>query len=136
MLEQIYKSPNLIIEYDPENKMIITTWIVKDLNFTTEDFKRELMHYLDAVQGREVHSFLIDTREYNFPLTPEISQWIIENITPKLEQAGVKKFAYVLPKEFVSRIGVELLIDEAQKESKIIRRFFEDYDQAKQWLIK
>ncbi len=132
----LYKSDYLTIEYYPEDKIMTTVWNVDSLDFTLDDFYKEIVHYIDSLQGKEVKGFLIDTRNYDFPMTDDVNTWLSENITPAMIKAGVEKTAYVMPKEFVSRLGIELLIDKVNAKGGIVRKVFEDFDQAFEWLKK
>ncbi len=130
-----YQSPFLKIEYQPENKLLITTWNVQDINFSDDDYKNEVLNYVRAVERYDVKAIIVDTRNYRFPLTPSLNQWTVENITPKLAANGVKRMAYVMPTDVLSKLGVELLASTAQTKGTIIRQMFDDYEQAYNWAI-
>jgi len=132
----LYKSDYLTIEYYPEDKIIISVWGVSSLDFTIDDFYKEAIQYSKAVEGKEVRGILIDTRKFNFPMTEEVNHWVAENITPSFIKSGVKKVAYIMPEDFISRLGVELLVDKVNEKGEIVRRFFADFEEGLEWLKK
>ncbi len=137
MEQRIYSSQFLTIDYDPDHKLIITHWIADDPDFTEDDFKKEIKEYVKAVGNHDTKALIIDTTKFKFPITPELDQWAVNYATPKLIEYGVKRVAYILPTDQLSKLSVELLINEAQikSESKVIRAYFDNYEQGYNWVI-
>lgn len=84
-----------------------------------------------------VKFLLHNARDFVYPFTQELNEWIKEHITKDiLEKVGVKRVAYIFPQDYLTKIGLELLVDKVQAESPVIvRRFFSDREEAINWLL-
>ncbi|TAF32746.1 MAG: hypothetical protein EAZ57_07395 [Cytophagales bacterium] len=110
-------------------------WIFGACAMSEEAFKQIMYVWRDLMQENQVKYSLTDTLHFNFPLTPEIQNWIVENITePLFKNFSFRKHAFVTPIEFVSSLGIEQLTDENNSKG-INEAYFSDIDSARKWLL-
>ena len=86
-----------VLSYDDARDILELRWLSETEAMTDDDF----MHWLErfaaaAVQHRALF-ILIDTRAFKHQAGTHVWPWRDEHIIPRYNQAGVKKFAFLLP---------------------------------------
>ncbi len=116
--------------------VIEVKWKKTILDMLSEEYQRVLIEAYNHLFGLAPTALLQNTKDAVFPLTPEFQEWITENITKKIfKKVGLKKIAYLIPSDLLTKLGIEMLVNKAQKKSgEIPRRFFDNRDDALAWL--
>ena len=126
------------ILYDEVNKLAEYVWKAAILDLSEEDYKNILLDAYDLLF--EFHPILLiqNMQDAIYPVTEAFQDWLAKNISKdRFEKSGVKKVAYVMPKDIISKIGLELLIERARSElPTIVRLYFDNLDEAKNWILK
>ena len=106
------------------------------LYMSEHQFRELLLKWKASVFEMKPRLILVDNREFNFPISPDLQLWMVENIsTPVLEMPGVEKFCFVVPEELISKLSITQLTDEAnEKTDKNEIRYFGSLEEAKLWL--
>lgn len=101
-----------------------------------EQFKTLLFKWKTSVFNTQPRLILVDNRALQFPVSPDLQLWTVENIsTPVLEMPVVEKFCFVMPEEFISNLSIAQLTGEANiKTGKNKIRYFSNLEEAKAWL--
>lgn len=76
-----------------------------------------------------------------YPINPDEQVWMAHTLNPGWIEAGVKKYAHVVPEEFISNLSIDLMFEEfflMELENQFEIRHFADEDQqkAKDWLFE
>ena len=128
-----YQSQYHVIQYDPDNKVLLSHWTVKD-DIDQQTYQQEAQKLIEAAEKFKPIALIVDTRDFISPMTPDIHRWTTNIITPVLGKNGVKRIAYLMPKPILSRLSIELLITEAKLKSQFVNReIFDDYEKAFNW---
>ncbi len=141
--EVYYEKPWARIKFDKQNKILIVEFftVTEDTNLLPEideeEIKEFLLKYVEAFMHYKTPKVLFDYTRLFMPLTDELSQWIIENVVKKTVANGLKKLAQVYPKDIITKLGLEILVEKTLTDAPGPKRMlFEDTDQAYQWLLK
>ncbi len=122
---------------DKDNSILVYRWKETILDLNEEEYKEgflEALKYLE--EYRPVH-VIHDSRTQVYPITPELQKWIMNEITPRFKAVGVKKIAYVMPKDFLSKLALEQLVLKLISFKQGIKRmYFDDFDAAVEWMKK
>ncbi len=137
-MKLIKKDDYYEIFYEPEFKLAEVKWTKNILELLEPEYKNKLLEAYRHLFDLDVRSLLQNTHEAVYPLTEELQAWLTANITKEIfDVIGLKKIAYLIPTDVLTRFGVEQLVDKAMKEGDDIKRmFFDDYDKALEWLKK
>jgi hypothetical protein len=101
MSTELYRDEFGAITHDPERSVLELDWFERTAFMTDDDLKGWLERYTSL---REVHRpafMLIDARQFRHRFGPELAAWREERIIPRYNAAGVRKLAFILPKEFL-----------------------------------
>lgn len=134
--EVLYRSDYLIISHDQDNGFLYMKWLPDVLQLSEEEFKEQMMQFLEAQHKTGVKKIVVDALQAVYPLTEDIGKWIIEVITKGLIEGGVNKIAYLYPSDYLTKLGLESFIGDAYLKAKDIKRkVFDDVNEAIDWLV-
>ncbi len=115
---------------DLEKSLLEQIWENKDGNMTDDDYKKEMRNYLYFVSNYNFKFSLIDTRLFNYIITPEIQEWVDKKISI-ITKNIVKKIIFVVPKDIFSHMSIEQTMEEKNGLEYQEILFFEDINEAK-----
>lgn len=131
----IYKSKFLNIDFEEEKKLFYFTWLDTTLNMKKKDYEQEMLNYLEEVKKYKPFILLVDDRQMQFVISVELQEWIGENILSKVSDFGLSAFAVVMNADTITKIATELAVDENPDPDALKSAFFENIEEAKQWLL-
>ncbi len=123
--------------YDKDKNLLEIEWQEQVLELDEDEYKDVLYEVHQLLFNYPTKYILHNAQNFVYPFTQELNNWIKEHITKAiLEKVGVKRVAYIFPKDYLTKVGLELLIDRVQALSPfIIRRFFSNREEALNWLL-
>lgn len=105
------------------------------MHMSEEEFKDMLFVWKKSIATIRPQYSLVDNRNFNFFIAPDLQVWVSQNITnPAVEK--LDKFCFVMPEEFIANLSITQLTQEANQtnnEKKV--HFFGDFEKAKQWIL-
>ncbi len=136
-MEKIADTTYYEVWVEPENSILIYKWKPTILELDLESYKEGFLEALKYLYEYKPKYVVQHSKEQVYPITGELQKWISNNITPKFIEAGVKKIAYVMPEDFVSKLALEQLVLKLLSITQGMKRmFFDDLDTALKWLKK
>ncbi len=121
---------------DPDRSINLIRWTQKILNLTTEEYKKGIIRAFTSLNNFSADYLIIDNTDAIYPITETLEEWIIENVVPL--NRHYKKVAYVYPKDFLTRMGIEEIVKKTDKispESRKRRDIFDNIEDAIKWLL-
>jgi hypothetical protein len=97
-----------------------------------QSFRDVLDKGLEAFQEANAQKWLSDDRG-NSALSPEDSDWGINNWAPRVIAAGWKYWAIVMPEKVIGQMNMQRFM-KIYSEQGVSVRVFSDPDEAMQWL--
>lgn len=95
---ELYKSDYIVVEYNPDHKMIHHTVLQPIGAAQTDIFKEALQSGTEGIKKYKVSKWLSDDRK-NGPLVPEMIEWSENNWYRPTIAAGWQYWANVVPAE-------------------------------------
>ena len=104
-----------------------------DEDFESDEFRKRATKVLDLIKNGAKKA-INDTSKLKV-IDVDDQEWI-ENIWfPKAIEYGLKYFAFVVPKDVVGKLSMQLANDKQEKEaSPITLNYFSDLQSAKEWI--
>jgi len=134
MMENIYQSNFLAIDYQQEHSLFTFTWNENSMNLDDELLKGELLKEVECCKQYRVKRLLIDTVFFQYALSPEMQTWMDVEIFAKCMEYGVNKIAVVLSKDLFAMVSIDQVMNE-ELASNIQSKSFDDKKAAHRWLI-
>ncbi len=134
---EIYRSYYTTRDWDAENSILHSTWLDTTIDMSDTEFKKEMINLANLIIEYQVKFLLSDTRQLQFPIVPELQEWVVETIRPKFMYAKLKKQAIIVPLGIFAQVAMHQTIEEVeQKIHEHQTKFFDTIESAKQWLIR
>lgn len=130
MPQQVYEdTANYTIEWDSDLGAVIHTWT----GFTSgEEFRAGCEALLDAIKAKNASYLIVDTRNVKAH-DDEDKQWLQEEWTPRMVDAGVEGSAQVHPDSVISKMEMENLAEDM--DDIPFENFLTDsMDEARDWV--
>ncbi len=94
-------------------------------NMTDEQFKECALKWAEAVKDKKTKRLLVDIREFNYELSPEIVAWRNKNVVAVYNEVAAEKFAFISDKETVKQ---------DDPANTFVTKYFSSIEEAKNWL--
>lgn len=132
-MEKVYESPYCLIWADKERCLIETVRTPDTEVISEEEYKADVLEWSRIVQEYCPKFQLVDERNFHFVLEPSLQQWLNVSLVGPAIRAGMQKVAFVVTSDIFAQISIEQAMEEASG-SPLEIRYFEDYDEARNWL--
>ena len=93
----LYQDRFGVLSYDDTRNILELRWLAETGTMTDDDFMEWLERFATAAVQHHAPFLLIDTRAFKHQTGARVWPWRDEHIIPQYNQAGVKKFAFLLP---------------------------------------
>ena len=103
METQLFHDRFGVMSYDDASGVLELRWFAETEAMTDDDFMRWLEQFAVAAEEHRAPFLLIDTRVFQHHTGAHVWPWRDEHIIPRYNQAGVKKFAFLLPEGSASK---------------------------------
>jgi hypothetical protein len=133
-MKSIYKNEYVEIFLDFSRSLIIDVWTKESENATLEEFKEVLCVWRDTIIDHHLKYALNDTRYFHNLMTPEVQDWITENIYMPAQQVSLQKNAFVMSQGFIEALSLEQLVEDQNIIGLV--SYFASFEEAESWLFE
>ncbi|WP_299460853.1 hypothetical protein [uncultured Microscilla sp.] len=135
-METLFSDQYNDILYDKESNIHYHVTQPTTAQMTEAEFRQMLLNWKRLVLPYKPQCILIDNLNFHFPVSPDLQDWVVQNITtPVLAIGSVIKYSFVLPEEFISQLSISQFTDEAKNaSSEDVIRYFPSREAAEAWL--
>lgn len=141
MSKQLVKSSQYVdFYYEEDNQLITAVWLpaTKEL-LDDELYKKACILTGEICKEYKPKSWIVDNRTLFFIITPDLQEWIDQEITPIFKSVSLLKMAVLLIEDssehLFENISMEQLMDEENTKAAWDTQFFSDEEQARAWLF-
>lgn len=113
-------------------------WTPETINLTEEKFKSILLELAGMVEKHQITRWLGHTKEFGYITDPGVQEWTAGEFNQRLVKAGLEKMALIIATEFIANLAMQQTVEEMdknRKEGTFKTRYFDDPEQATQWLL-
>jgi hypothetical protein len=97
--EQLHEDDFLRILWDEKTRILALDWKEATSSMSDEEFKAQLTLFAGCVEKKKAPRILVDVTKFRHQMGPDVQQWRVQNISSRYNAAGVKRFAFLFPKE-------------------------------------
>jgi hypothetical protein len=131
-LTQLHEDEFLTILWNEQTKIIGIDWKEATSAMTSAQFQSELTIFAAHVENKKAPAILVDVRKFRHKMEPGVEEWRVKNISSRYNAAGVKRFAFLLPKD----AAVPSMMNQSAREEHFLTRGFNDVQKAENWLVE
>ena len=128
-METLFQSDYVKIKYDSVKQYLIQEWSSKYAKYDV--FKEAIDKTVGICEQKKVKAIISDTRVQ--PVVDPTSSDYAASIMPKLIGSGLRKFAFVMSKDIVAKLGVDSFTRQA---GPAIIKHFDDFNAATKWVTE
>lgn len=121
--------------YDEDKKLIEQVFTNETEDMTTEDFKATMLEYVGLYEKYDINFVLVDSREMRYIVAPDVQEWVNTNIFPSL-MPFVKKIAFLVSSDIFEQVAIQQAIDDQKGDMPIQANYFDNEEEARQWLAE
>ena len=122
-----------VIPHNPVTRILELEWLEGSREMTDEDFKRSMERYAVAAGRLKAELLLVDVTKFGHVPGPDVAGWRDAKIIPRHNDAGVVRFAFVVPQGTPGTAEQEAEPSE-EAPGRFPTAYFEDRQRALEWL--
>ncbi len=139
MKKVLHESKYAAHQYDEETNTLYSEWFVETKDMKDEEFKEAMEVWLKVSQQVRPEKIYDYCCNFIYPITPENQIWMAHLLNPGWIGAGVKKYAHIVPEEFIANLSVDQMFEEfslMRLDNQFEIKHFSDEEKAKSWLFE
>ncbi len=129
----LFENKYIKVRFNEQFNVFESEWYKEAETMSAVEFKKCIAQFAQNIETRKPKGFLTDSRNGHFTMPPDIQTWHDNDIIPIYIRSGIKKIAFILPPDIFASISLEQTFEE-EKAKVLHTRFFEDADEAFQWI--
>ena len=137
MKKQLHDEQQIVffeIEYLEDKNSLYSNWIGSYLS--VEQVQQGCLLVLEAIKEHQSSLLLNDNRQLE-GVWDDANEWIANEWMPQAIQAGLMKFAHILPQDLFAQLSAEFMEDNAKKIEDIFQlKMFNNQEEAEKWLLE
>lgn len=95
-----------------------------------DEFKKEINIFEREIKRKNPKYILGDPSKLIFPISPDLQDWIAENLFLTISEIEVIKYSIIVAEDLITQLSVEQTVN-GGKTGKFIMKYFDDPDKAK-----
>ncbi|WP_375560524.1 hypothetical protein ACE193_22980 [Bernardetia sp. OM2101] len=131
----VYESVFLRLEFFKDDSLIEVTWLPATENITDEEYKEELLNYLNFALELKPKRAIMNSQSLLFTASPTIQEWTDQTIITPSTEVGLTKVAVVMSKEFIASLAIEQLMEDTSSNQIVTIMSFKDKEEAREWVL-
>lgn len=137
MRKEVFRNAFVYFEFDEQSRVFYAVYLPETKKLNDDLFKHIVYEQLKYVSHYQPTYYLDNALELNYPVSPSLQTWSIELIVPKWIGIGVRKYAQVVPKDFIVNLSMEQVVDEGVAFGiPIETKFFDNEQDALVWFAQ
>ena len=108
------------------NGSILLSWKSTTAHLNDEDFKNEALIFIELVKRNNCKKVMVDMRQFQFSLSPELIQWRNEKIISEYNKISLEKFAF---------ISDHIVTNQEASKNTFATKYFLNEKEAENWMI-
>jgi hypothetical protein len=127
------------MQFDAASNFMESIWTTS-LLMDDESYRQLMLSYLQQLQIHRPQRVLVDGRNAEYVITPDLQDWTNVNIYPQAAAAGVRKVTFLVSNDIFVTISIEQTVEDSMANdiisTQMQQRFFDDREQALNWLLQ
>ena len=131
---ELYRNHYFLVSFEEANELFHYVFFEATELMKPEEYIEELTVFIDLVKKYKPKRVLGDMINFKFVITPDIQEWVNENLFSVYIEIGFKKIAILLSTSFVEQVSIQQTLEEAESGS-FATAYFDDEKTALAWLL-
>ena len=133
-MEVIYKNSYFEVLHDASKEMFHYAYNESSYHMQPTEYIQLLEDFIQLTYQHCPRLMLGDMMDFQFIITPDIQEWIDQNLFKVYKEVGFKKMTLLLSKEYVPKLSIQQAMDE-DTTNAFKTQYFDDQEKALAWLL-
>jgi len=123
---------------EQESALLSIKWLPSTYEMSAENFQSIFIQIAEFIETHHIKYWMGYTKDFAFIVPPDLQEWAAQEFNQRVLRAGLKKMAMIVPADIIANVGVKQSIEEMEKHQDletIETRYFDNPEQAKEWLL-
>ncbi len=120
------------VQFDKDKLLISGSWKEGTENMTEKELRDTVEMVIEQILKHKPGYFSTDDRKRAYVYSLETQKWVAQRYAQACINVALKKFALILPTDFISQLSTEQTVDEAGS-LPFDLRYFDSTSEALQW---
>jgi hypothetical protein len=98
-----------------------------------QEYIDELKVFIEVVRKHKPKAVIGDMKEFAFPITPDIQEWVDKNLFTVYGEIDFKKIAILFSEEMIAQLSIEQTMEESSV-ATFQTAFYSTYEEAAEWV--
>ncbi len=131
----VYESKLQRIYFSKSHNLLKNVWTSKTNYWELKDLQKEMFQWMEQFDKFKPEFLITNNQETDHVLTPEMQDWMIDFLYPKIPNTGVTKWAITINPAIFTQVSVEMVLEERKKIGDYELRYFQSPTKTFEWLL-
>ncbi|TAD95285.1 MAG: hypothetical protein EAZ97_15755 [Bacteroidetes bacterium] len=133
-MKKLRESIFFVVEFDEKMGLLKSKWLPASSEITENEIKEEINLVTDFILVHKPKYCLSDNSTQGFVFNIDIQNWVAATLAMAFIQVGLKKFALLMPVDFITGLALEQTVEEAGN-LPFELQYFKDEKDALTWML-
>lgn len=120
--------------FDADNSLFASVVYPETEQMSDEEYRANINELVGLFDEKQPLLVLGDMKDMNFPISPETQEWLNESLFACYNRIPMKRLALVVSDDIFTAVSTEQAVEDAAPEKYEVR-YFQTFDEAKNWLL-
>ncbi len=135
-METLFSNDFIIINYDSSKLLLETIRTKESDRMNIAEYKETIEKWAVFVQSVCPKYQLVDQRDFKFPISTELQDWVNKTLVIPAAKLGIKKIAFIESPDFFTQISIEQTMADTMNSLPFQVKYFSDNKLAYNWLLE
>lgn len=131
---RVFENSHLVIDYFEDRSYFKVTRLGSE-EIEEELYKKLMLKWADEIEFYRPVYQLVNYLNFYKPVPPHMQKWINENLIGTAFNAGMKKVAFIISRDFYVQVSLEQTMQENEGK-KFKLKYFDNETDAESWLFE
>ncbi len=128
-MKEVYKSKYFTIWLDTDSNIISYLFNEETANMSKVEYIDDLEEFIKIVRKYQAKRVFGEMVDFKFTITPDIQEWIDQNLFKVYREVNFEKIAIMLSKDFFSQLSIQQTL-EGRTEASFQTKYFDNKAEA------
>jgi len=134
LVPAFFENTFIRIHYHAERQTVVALWTAATATMRNKEFQDCVAQVANASEHYRAKAIVVDAVENTHVVTPDLLEWHDTQIAPRYIAAGVRKMAFLTPKQAMTQASTEEIFEKETAKAVLDVRFFDDETALFKWL--
>ncbi len=134
---QVYRNSFCLIDWDQDRSFLYVKWLDNNIWHRDEsEYRKYFELYVQQVEHYHAANVLQDMADTRYTIGIENQAWTVQEMFPRLAQAGVKRVSLLVSRDFITSLSIEQVMNDAEAYGiRFETRYFTDRQASLDWML-